>query len=186
MLDVENFFNAKNSSFCAFRVVGGKDVNKLINPNWAGGGWIIALFPEGYFSMKKGVWRCQISWLFLIHYVGCVGFSQPPRTQVTSRSPALLGLKIILKSFFIHYGQSIVLLAIVSWLLSNFGFWSTKPKQTNQIPSPSPTPGADEVDPSSSILVKGPRELISNMWNFLLTKYLMIQIFIMLDITKQW
>ena len=27
-----------------------------------------ALFSGGYFSMKKGVWRSQISWLFLIHY----------------------------------------------------------------------------------------------------------------------
>ena len=26
------------------------------------------LFSDGYFSMKKGVWRSQISWLFLIHY----------------------------------------------------------------------------------------------------------------------
>ena len=27
-----------------------------------------ALFSDGYFSIKKGVWRSQISWPFLIHY----------------------------------------------------------------------------------------------------------------------
>ena len=71
-----------------------------------------ALFSDGYFSIKKGVWRSQISWLFLIHYElsekqkkffwfftvfwgdleGAGWFSPPPCTQATSRSPAPLGL----------------------------------------------------------------------------------------------
>ena len=45
------------------------------------GGLIVpALFSDSYFSMKKEVWRSQISWLFLIHYEysECqkIGFSQ--------------------------------------------------------------------------------------------------------------
>ena len=61
--------------------------------------------------MKKGVWRSQISWLFLIHYelsekqkkifwfftvfwgdLEGVGTMCPPRTQATFKSPATLGL----------------------------------------------------------------------------------------------
>ena len=40
----------------------------FFNPIWVGGLNQPALFSDGYFSMKKGVWRSQISWLFLIHY----------------------------------------------------------------------------------------------------------------------
>ena len=40
---------------------------ELFNPN--GGGVDCAqTFLDGYFSMKKGVWKSQISWLFLIPY----------------------------------------------------------------------------------------------------------------------
>ena len=38
------------------------------NPIRAGGLNQHALFSDGYFSMKKGVWRSKIWWLFLIHY----------------------------------------------------------------------------------------------------------------------
>ena len=45
------------------------DKNYLFNPIRLGGGLNQpALFSDGYFSMKKGVWRSKISWLFLIHY----------------------------------------------------------------------------------------------------------------------
>ena len=41
----------------------------LFNPIDEGRGHNVpALFSDGYFSMKKGVWRSKISWLFLIHY----------------------------------------------------------------------------------------------------------------------
>ena len=33
-----------------------------------GGSNLPTLFSDGYFSMRKGVWRSQNSWLFLIHY----------------------------------------------------------------------------------------------------------------------
>ena len=59
-----------------------------------------ALFSESYFSMKKGVWRFEISWLFLIHYKlwenqnFFFGFSQcfgviivPPAIKVHSKAP---------------------------------------------------------------------------------------------------
>ena len=40
-----------------------------VNPIRAGGGLNHpALFSDGYFSIRKGVWRSKISWLFLIHY----------------------------------------------------------------------------------------------------------------------
>ena len=39
-----------------------------VNPIRAGGLNQPALYSDGYFSMKKGVWRSKISWLFLIHY----------------------------------------------------------------------------------------------------------------------
>ena len=87
----------------------------IVNPNRAGEGLNQpALFSNGYFSMKKGVWRSKISWLFLIHYElsenqkkffwfftvfwgdleGAGWFSPPPCSQATSRSPALLGLSV--------------------------------------------------------------------------------------------
>ena len=68
-----------------------------------------ALFS--HVSMKKGFWRSQFWWLFLIYYElsenqnkmlvfhSVLGWSRrcgliqpPPRSQATSRSPALLGL----------------------------------------------------------------------------------------------
>ena len=80
-----------------------------MNPIGAGGG----LFSNVHFSMKKGFWKSQISWLFLIHYElsenqifflffhSVFGWSRrcgliqpPPRSQATSRSAALLGLRI--------------------------------------------------------------------------------------------
>ena len=82
------------------------------NPIRAGGGLNQpALFSTVHFSKKKGVWRSQISWLFLIHYelsenqkkifwfftvfwgdLEGAGWFSPPRSQATTRSPALLGL----------------------------------------------------------------------------------------------
>ena len=71
------------------------------------GGWLWLIFSDGYFSMKKGVWRYQFSWLFLIHnelsdnqktfgFFCVLGWSEraqsTPLTQATSRSPPLLGL----------------------------------------------------------------------------------------------
>ena len=68
-----------------------------INPIRVGGGLNQpALFSDGYFSMKKGVWRSQISWLFLIHYElsekqkkifgfsQCFGVIQPPPPPLSS------------------------------------------------------------------------------------------------------
>ena len=41
----------------------------MLNPIGAGvGNSVPTLFSDGYFSMKKGVLRSEISWLFLIHY----------------------------------------------------------------------------------------------------------------------
>ena len=37
-----------------------------LNPNGAEGHIVPTLFSEGYFSKQKGVWRSEISWLFLI------------------------------------------------------------------------------------------------------------------------
>ena len=72
-------------------------------------------FSNIHFSIKKGVCRSQISWLFLIHYEllenkkkilvfhsvgdleGAGWFSPPPRPPATPRRPALLGLKPISK-----------------------------------------------------------------------------------------
>ena len=62
-----------------------------------------ALFSNVHFSMKKGVWRSQISRLFLVHFElskikkKVFGWSRrcgptPPHSQGRSRSPALLGL----------------------------------------------------------------------------------------------
>ena len=80
-----------------------------------GGAESFCTFSNIHFSIKKGVCRSQISWLFLIHYELLenkkknFGFSQcrwsrrcgliqpPPRSQATSRRPALLGLKPISK-----------------------------------------------------------------------------------------
>jgi len=74
---------------------------------WRGGLNQPALFSNVHFSMKKGFWRSQISWLFLIHYEllenqkkncffivfwGDLEGAGSPRSQATSRSPALLGL----------------------------------------------------------------------------------------------
>ena len=70
----------------------------------------LALFSDGYFSMKKGVWKSKISWLFPIHLklsgnqkkiwfftvfwgdLEGAGWFSPPCSQATTRSPALLGL----------------------------------------------------------------------------------------------
>ena len=42
---------------------------RFFNPIRVGGGLNQpALFSNVHFSMKKGVWRSKISWLFLIHY----------------------------------------------------------------------------------------------------------------------
>ena len=72
-----------------------------------------ALFSEGYFSIKKGVWRPEISWLFqslkkfqkifFFWFSQCLGDLEgvdtlcPPRTQATFKSPALLGLRLCLE-----------------------------------------------------------------------------------------
>ena len=39
-----------------------------LNPIGAWGTNIPVLLSEGYFTMKKGVWRSKISWLFLLQY----------------------------------------------------------------------------------------------------------------------
>ena len=100
----------------------------LINPIGAGGGLNQpALFSNVHFSMKKGFWRSQISWLFLIHYelsenqkknfwfftvfwgdlegVGWISHP-PPRSQATSRSPALFGLNINDKGISFNFKRS--------------------------------------------------------------------------------
>ena len=65
-------FNINIRNLLQIRVLGSgikEGILGSINPIRSGGGLNQpALFSDGYFSMKKGVWRPQISWLFLIHY----------------------------------------------------------------------------------------------------------------------
>ena len=50
-----------------------------LNPNGAGAQCNVpTLFSEGYFSMKKGTWRSEISWPFQIHYK--ISENQKPHT----------------------------------------------------------------------------------------------------------
>ena len=87
-----------------------------------------ALFSDGYFYMKKGVWRSKISWLFLIHYElsenqkkivfsQCFGVISPPLHSSNIRKPCpivKLGLK--LKHWFPSY---CILTFIVEFLYKN-------------------------------------------------------------------
>ena len=62
---------------------------------------VFAFFSDGYFSLKKVFWMSQISLLFLSenHFFGfsqSFGWSRRySPTQATSRSPPILGLKIL-------------------------------------------------------------------------------------------
>ena len=90
--------------------------------------------------MKKGVWRTQISWLFLIHYelsenqkyffgfftvFWCDLEGAPPHPQAKSGSPALLGLSIQYFWFFVSinkcYLQNIQICIFI--FLAHFILW---------------------------------------------------------------
>ena len=64
------------------------------------------IFSDGYFSMKKGIWRYQIFWLFLIHFQN--GVSENLEAPPYYLNRPFVGLSAIISIFVSNFIENLI------------------------------------------------------------------------------